>query len=76
LALAYIPSTGTDSRELTVDLSQLAGPVMAAWYNPVSGQYQTARGGPLANAGAVRLTTPGDNGSGTNDWLLVLQSTR
>jgi hypothetical protein len=74
LALAYIPSTGTDRRELTVDLSQLTGRVTAEWYNPVTGQYQAAGSGPLGNAGEVTLTTPGDNSSGTNDWLLILQS--
>ena len=37
LSLTYIPSTGTQSRTLTVDLSRFSGPVTARWYNPTNG---------------------------------------
>jgi hypothetical protein len=72
LAVTYVPSTGTDARALTVDLGQLAGPVRARWYNPTDGRWTTAGGGPLPNRGTRVLRTPGDNGTKTNDWLLVL----
>ena len=30
-------------------------------------------GPPLANKDSRKFTTPGDNGTGTNDWVLVLE---
>jgi hypothetical protein len=73
LAVTYIPSTGVQSRELTVDLGQFSGPVTARWYNPTDGRYTAAADGPLPKRGTHTFRTPGDNGTKTNDWLLVLQ---
>jgi hypothetical protein len=73
LALAYVPSTGTKRRELTVDLSQLRGPATVKWYNPTDGHYVQIAEHPLPNRGPIAVVTPGDNGTGTNDWLLVLE---
>lgn len=72
LVMAYVPSTGTDVRSLTVDLSKLSGAVTAQWFNPTSGSYSTISGSPMANSGSQSFTTPGNNGTGTNDWVLVL----
>jgi len=71
--LSYIPSTGTDRRELSVDLAQLAGKVTAHWFNPVDGRYIHIPGSPFPDTGIQVFTTPGDNGTGTNDWLLLLE---
>lgn len=72
-AISYMPSTGTDRRELSLDLSQLKGEVTAHWFNPVDGSYTHIPGSPFPNTGIHVLTTPGDNGTGTNDWLLLLE---
>jgi len=74
LALVYVPCTGTTQRELTVDLGQLAGSVTARWFNPANGSYTTVEGSPFRNAGPQPFTTPGDNGTGANDWLLILEA--
>ncbi len=73
LSLTYIPSTGTDSRALTVDLAQFSGPITARFYNPATGQWIAMTGEPLPNRGRHSLHTPGDNGTGTNDWILALE---
>jgi hypothetical protein len=72
LSVSYIPSTGSDARELTVALDRFAKPVTARWYNPTNGQFVEARGSPMANRDTHRFITPGDNGTKTNDWVLVL----
>jgi hypothetical protein len=75
LALSFLPATGTAGRELIVDLNQLAGPVTANWFNPTDGRLTPVPGSPFANSGPPQLKDPGDNGSGTNDWLLILETT-
>ncbi|MDB5357259.1 MAG: hypothetical protein JWN24_3712 [Phycisphaerales bacterium] len=71
LAIVYVP----DKRTITVDLSKLAGPVTARWYDPANGKFQEIAGLPLANAGARAFATPGNNadGEGNDDWVLVLE---
>ncbi len=71
--MAYIPSTGTGTRTITVNLARLSGPAHARWYNPTDGTYLAIDGSPFANSGLREFTTPGDNGTGTNDWVLVLE---
>ena len=74
LALSYLAGTGTASRELTVDLSQLTGPVAAQWLNPANGRLTPLAGSPYTNLAPRQIQSPGDNGSGANDWLLVLET--
>jgi hypothetical protein len=74
LVMAYIPSTGTGARTITVDMAKLSGPTMARWYNPTTGTYAVINGSPLANRDSRDFTTPGDNGTGTNDWVLLLET--
>ena len=73
LAVTYIPSTGTVSRSLTIDLAQFSGPVNARWFNPTNGHWKTITKEPLPNQNSRMFHTPGDNGTKTNDWLLVLE---
>ena len=54
-------------------MTELGGSASGRWYNPTSGQYTTIAGSPFANTGSRTFTTPGNNGTGTNDWLLVLE---
>jgi Protein of unknown function (DUF4038)/Putative collagen-binding domain of a collagenase len=73
LLLAYVPTTGTSQRAVTVDLGVMAGAARASWWNPTTGGTISAGTG-LSNAGPLQLKTPGDNGSGANDWVLVVQA--
>jgi hypothetical protein len=71
-AVLYLPS----SRDITVDLGQLAGPqVIAQWYDPAEGQFARIGGSPFAASGSRRFRPePGTNSSGFDDWVLVLES--
>lgn len=72
LAVTYVPSTGIQPRALTVDLGQFAGRVTAQWYNPTDGRFTAISDAPLPNRATQTFRTPGDNGTKTNDWLLIL----
>jgi hypothetical protein len=70
LVMAYLPS----SREITVDMSKLAGRATARWYDPTNGQYTDVSGSPFANAGSRQFTPPGSNSAGDGDWVLVIEA--
>jgi Protein of unknown function (DUF4038)/Putative collagen-binding domain of a collagenase len=72
LAMVYIP----DKRTINVDMSQLASPAIARWYDPASGKFHEIAGSPLANNGTHQFATPGDNadGPGNADWVLALET--
>lgn len=74
LSVTYIPSTGTETRKLTVDLKQFPLPIGARWYNPAVRGWKHIQVTPLPNRGLYPFVTPGDNGTKTNDWLLVLEA--
>jgi|GEM_PF-971039 len=69
--LAYVPPTGTAARSITVDMVAMSGSARARWFNPTSGAY-TSISSSLPNTGTQQFTTPGNNGAGSNDWVLVL----
>jgi hypothetical protein len=70
-AIVYVPG----SREVTVDLEELAGPrVSARWYDPAHGRFSTVEGSPFSAAAPRRFSPEPDNGSGADDWVLVLES--
>jgi len=69
LGMVYLPTLQT----ITVDLSQLSGPVTAQWYDPSSGVYTTVPGSPFANASLQDFTPTGNNADGDGDWVLVLE---
>lgn len=75
LIMAYVPSTGTGTRTITVDMTRLSQPAVGRWYNPTNGTFTAIQDGrPLPNSGRRDFTTPGDNGTGANDWVLVLEA--
>lgn len=76
LVMAYLPSTGTETRTITVNLQWLGGAAVARWYNPTNGEYVGMAGSPFPNEGARDFASPGDNGTGTNDWVLVLETAK
>jgi hypothetical protein len=69
--VAYVPPTGSVPRTITVDLGSLALPARARWFNPASGAW-TGIASNLTRGGPRAFTTPGDNGTGLDDWVLVL----
>jgi hypothetical protein len=70
LLVAYVPPAHTGT--VTVDMTVMSGPARARWFNPTSAAYTNVTGGPFANTGTHAFTPPGDNGTGNNDWALVL----
>jgi hypothetical protein len=70
LVMAYVPS----ARTITVDMSQLSGPVTARWYDPSAGTFTQIAGSPVLNTGLADFVTPGPNANGDEDWVLVLET--
>ncbi|MEO8657492.1 MAG: DUF4038 domain-containing protein [Bryobacteraceae bacterium] len=68
--LAYTPVSHT----LTVDMTQMRGPVVARWFDPTNGAYSPAGNSAFPNTGTKDFPTPGSNASGDSDWVLVLES--
>jgi hypothetical protein len=76
LAISYIPSNGSGTRELTINTDQFTGPVPAHWFNPATGALADVQGSPLPNRTIHKTATPGDNSTGANDWVLILGEMR
>ncbi len=74
LAILYFPADGQAAREITLDLSRFPGPVAARWFNPARDAAPVPHDRPLSNRAEQPLRTPGDNGTGVNDWALVLEA--
>jgi hypothetical protein len=68
--LVYLPTIST----ISVDMSKLASPATARWYDPTNGEYAEINGSPFANTGSRKFTSPGNNSSGDGDWVLVLEA--
>jgi hypothetical protein len=70
-AMVYLPSP----RPVTVDLSRLAGPVRAYWFDPQNAAYSLA--GTLGNSGPREFVAPASSSlrSPTRDWILILDVT-
>jgi len=67
--MAYMPTR----RTITVDMTQLSGPVTARWYDPANGTYSSIAGSPFANTGTRQFMPAGNNSVGDGDWVLVLE---
>ncbi|GAB4108257.1 MAG: DUF4038 domain-containing protein [Acidobacteriota bacterium] len=74
LAVVYIPADGSSRRELTLDLSRFEGGVAGRWFNPAAEGGEAPAVGSLSAGRMQKLLTPGDNGTGASDWVLVLES--
>jgi hypothetical protein len=70
LVVIYTPIV----RQFTVDMSQLAGPAAAHWFDPAAGTYKPLAGSPLTNQGSHDFTPPGNNADGDGGWVLVLET--
>jgi len=70
--MVYTP----EFRQLTVNLTRLAGPrVTARWFDPTTAAYRTVAGSPFAATGSRAFLPPGNNSAGAADWVLVLEAT-
>jgi hypothetical protein len=72
--VVYVPPTGTSATTFGLDMTALSGSARARWFNPTTGVYTTI-GTEYPNTGTRSFTTPGNNGSGANDWILVADAT-
>jgi len=70
LVIAYFPSR----RTVTIDMTRLAAPATARWYDPVGGTYTNIPASPLANRGKHTFTPPANNADGDGDWVLILET--
>lgn len=70
LVVAYVPPTGDRPRAFGLDLTGVRGPVRLRWYDPATGAFVEERTG-IHPARRVLVETPGRNGAGANDWVLV-----
>jgi hypothetical protein len=68
--MAFCPTTTT----ITVDMTQMKGPTKARWFDPSKNTFSTIKGSPFGNSGTHDFTTPGTDGDGNLDWVLVLES--
>ena len=74
--LAYVPVTDQGERSIVVDLAALSAPVRARWFDPTTGTYTAiSNGWEYPNSGTHQFETAGRHPDGTDDWLLVLDST-
>ena len=71
LLIAYIPT----ERTIAVDLESLQGMLRARWYDPSTGSFTRAADSLLPSEGTREFHTPGNNGDGDSDWVLVIDST-
>jgi hypothetical protein len=70
LAIVYMPTI----RTITIDMSQLAGPTSARWYDPTTARYINVSESPIMNSRPSQFTPPGKNDDGDGDWVLVLET--
>jgi hypothetical protein len=70
LVMAYLPTI----RTITVDMSKLAEPARAHWYDPTNGKYVEVNSSSLTNSGPRQFTPPGNNSAGDGDWVLLLEA--
>jgi len=66
--IAYVPAPHSGS--ITVDMTALSGTARARWYDPTKGSFTAI--GNIANTGSHEFSTPGNNGAGAGDWVLLL----
>ena len=71
LGMAYLPQGGT----ITVAMTNLQSNITARWFDPSANTFTNIAGSPFSNTGTQNFTSPGSNGAGDPDWVLVLEAT-
>jgi hypothetical protein len=70
LAIVYTPAV----RALTFNMAKMTGTTTVRWYDPTSGAFTTVAGSPFGNTGSQSFTPPGNNSTGSPDWVLVFEA--
>jgi hypothetical protein len=73
LLVVYVPPDGDGPRAFAVDLSRMRSASTGRWYDPSTGAFLPLAGA-LPRSAAVEVETPGRNGAGANDWVLIVES--
>jgi hypothetical protein len=73
LLVAYVPPAGDGPRRFALDLSRMRRAGTGRWYDPSTGAWVPLPG-TLPRSAGVEVETPGRNGAGANDWVLVIQA--
>jgi hypothetical protein len=77
LSVTYVPATpGTEQRTVSVRLDRFRSPVRLRWFDPTSGRSVAVPNLPGKTEGEFTCRTPGLNGGGAGDWVLVIESSR
>jgi Protein of unknown function (DUF4038)/Putative collagen-binding domain of a collagenase len=71
--VAYVPPAGERPRTVGLDLTALRAPARLRWYDPTTGAFVQERTG-IRPSRRVLVETPGRNGAGANDWVLVAEA--
>ena len=74
LAVVYVGASGPEPLELIVNLHGLGPHATAQWFNPARDEPPREERHLATNRDGQSLQSPGDNGTGANDWVLVLQA--
>jgi hypothetical protein len=70
LTVIYLAGNGsTRAQEISLPIPALSP--SAQWFNPAHDEPLRPIGTAGATGGGTHVTTPGDNGTGTNDWVIV-----
>lgn len=70
-AVVYLPT----GRGISVDLGELAGPLTRArWYDPAAGRLHQPVEPESQDKGVATFRPPGDDASGSGDWVLLLET--
>lgn len=72
LSVIYVPPDHTGA--FTVNMAAMRGRVRARWFDPSNGQFQDVVGTPFIGVNSKSFTTPGSNGAGDADWVLLLET--
>ncbi len=70
----YVPPSQEDVRTFEVMPGTNTQHLTARWYDPTNGKYSKSGKGFLRGMDKHSFTTPGRNSTGSNDWVLVLES--
>ena len=73
LIVAYFPPTNKEARKITINTSKMKKLTKVQWFNPTNGQYTNISLPKEINKKQYEFSTLGDNGSGANDWILVVK---
>ena len=70
LLVAYVPPD--HSGPITIDMTAMSGQTRARWFNLTNAEYRLIAT-TFDNTGPASFTSPGNNGTGFTDWVLLLE---